>query len=102
MERYTILTNESVRKLAKSLDRQRRARVDRVYTLFETYGRFLPTKYLKKLSGEVWELRPGDMRLFLAIRGTRGYIVHGILKKSQKTPIKDLELARKRILESNL
>lgn len=38
-------------------------------------------------------------RLFLTIIGNKGYVVHGIYKKSQKTPKKDLELSIKRIKE---
>lgn len=99
MTKYRIITHVKAKEFIQSLDNQRRARVDRVYYLFEEYGRFLPSKYLKKLSGEVWELRPGDIRLFLSIRGTTGIVVHGIYKKSQKTPKKDLDLAIKRIKE---
>jgi len=57
------------------------------------------SKYLKKIAKNVWELRPGNIRLFLTIKGNQGYIVHGIYKKTQKTPKKDLDLAIKRIKE---
>lgn len=99
MTKYKILTHAKAREFILTLDKLRKARVDRIYYLFEEYGRFLPNKYLKKLSGDVWELRPGDARLFLYIKGDTGIIVHGILKKSQKTPKRDLDLAMKRIRE---
>lgn len=99
MTRYSITTHRKAREFIESLDKVRRARVDRIYYLFEEYGVTLPGKYLKKLDKEVWELRPGDVRLFLGIKGTKGIIVHGIFKKTQKTPKRDLELARKRIKE---
>jgi phage-related protein len=70
-----------------------------LYDLFEDYGQDLPTRYLKKISKDVWELRPGDVRLFLTIKGNKGFVVHGIRKKSQKTPKKDLDLAAKRARE---
>lgn len=99
MGKYKVITHAKAREFIDSLNRLKRARVDRIYYLFEEYGRFLPNKYLKKLSGDVWELRPGDVRLFLCIKGDAGIIVHGILKKSQKTPKRDLDLATKRIKE---
>lgn len=99
MSRYSITTRHKAKEFIESLDKQRRARVDRIYYLFEEYGVTLPGKYLKKIDKEVWELRPGDIRLFLGIRGTTGVIVHAIFKKTQKTPKQDLELAKKRIKE---
>lgn len=96
---FQIQTGDKANKFIESLDKARRARVDRLYDLFEIYGTYLPSKYLKKIAREVWELRPGDVRLFLAIKGNKGFVVHGILKKTQKTPKKDLGLAIKRIKE---
>lgn len=95
--KYKIVTFAKVKEFINSLDGARRARIDRIYYHFEEYGRFLPSKYLKKIGREVWELRPGDIRLFLTIAGTSGYVVHGIYKKTQKVSKKDLELAIKRI-----
>jgi len=101
MGRYSIITHRKAKEFIESLDKARKSRVDRIYYLFEEYGVSLPSKYFKKLNKEVWELRPGDVRLFLGIKGTKGIIVHGILKKTQKTPKQDLELAKRRITESS-
>jgi len=54
---------------------------------------------LKKVSSDVWELRPGDVRLFLKIKGNKGFVIHGIYKKSQKIPKKELDLAIRRAKE---
>lgn len=99
MGKYTIVTYAKAKKFIDSLDKARRARVDRIYYLFEEYGLFLSSKYLKKLTAEVWELRPGDARLFLGIKGYEGIVVHGIIKKSQKVPRREIETARSRIKE---
>lgn len=96
---YKIITLKKVGEFVDSLDDLRRARVDRIYYHFEQYGGFLPSKYLKKIGKNIWELRPGDIRLFLTIKGRIGIIVHGIYKKTQKTPKKDFDLALKRIRE---
>lgn len=98
-KKYQILTQVEAKKFIESLDKTRRARIDRFYDLFETYGVFLPSRYLKKIAKNVWELRPGDIRLFLTIKGNEGFVVHGIRKKGQKLPKKDLNLAIKRVKE---
>lgn len=96
---YSIVTHPRVDAFIEKLDRLRKARIDRIYDLFEEYGTSLPDKYLKKLGFKLWELRPGDIRLFITLKGTRGYVVHGIYKKSKKTPKKDIRLALRRIKE---
>lgn len=96
---YQIITDNKAIDFIQDLDKVRRSRIDRIYDLFEIYGTLLPGKYLKKIAKNVWELRPGDVRLFLTLRGNKGIIVHGILKKTQKTPKQDLNLAMKRIKE---
>ena len=102
MGKYIIDTLKQAEEFIDSLDKARRGRVDRFYYLFEEYGFNLPSNYLKKLNKDVWELRPGDVRLFLTIRGNRGIVVHGIYKKSQKTPKKDLDLAIERTKREDL
>jgi len=102
MGKYIIDTLGQVEDFINSLDKVRKGRVDRFYYLFEEYGLNLPSNYLKKLCRDVWELRPGDVRLFLTIKDNHGVIVHGIYKKSQKTPKRDLDLAKERIRRENL
>jgi len=50
---YKIITFFKVKEFIESLDNIRKARVDRIYYLFEEYGRFLPSKYLKKIAKDV-------------------------------------------------
>lgn len=97
MEKYEIWTHKEVDKFVGRLDVARQAKVINIYDLFRKYGVFLPSKYLKKVAKNIWELRPGDVRLFLTIQGNKGLVVHGIRKKTRKTPKKDLDLAVKRI-----
>lgn len=99
---YQIETRDKVGKFINNLDKPKKARIDRIYDLFERYGTYLPSKYLKKIAEGVWELRPGDVRLFLTIKGNKGFVVHGIIKKKQKIPKKDLDLAIQRIKEENI
>lgn len=99
MSKYFIVIHTKAKEFIESLDKTKRAKVDRYFYLFEEYGTFLSNKYLKKIAKNVWELRPGDIRLFLTLKGNQGYIVHGIYKKTQKTPKRDLDVAIQRIKE---
>ena len=97
MNKYKILTHKKVDKFVERLDTVRQAKVINIYDLFRKYGVFLPSKYLKKVTKDIWELRPGDVRLFLTIKGNEGIVIHGIRKKSRKIPKRDLDLAAQRI-----
>jgi len=97
MGKYELLTHKEVDKFVEHLDIARQAKVVSICDLFREYGVFLPGKYLKKVAKNIWELRPGDVRLFLTIRGNKGLVVHAIRKKTRKTTKKDLDLAEERI-----
>lgn len=97
MKKYEIWTHKEVDRFIEGLDVVRQAKVINIYDLFRKHGVFLSGKYLKKVAKNVWELRPGDVRLFLTIEGNKGLVVHGIRKKSRKIPKRDLDLAAKRI-----
>lgn len=59
----------------------------------------MPT--VRNLGQGLWEVRttlPKTIaRVFFCIKGKNLILLHGIIKKSQNTPKKDLELARKRM-----
>lgn len=97
MNKFKLITFSDPKDFIDRLDNGRKARVDKVYFLFEDHGFYLTSKHLKKLSKSVWELRPGDVRLLLYVKGNVGYVVHAFFKKTQKTPKRDLDLAMKRI-----
>lgn len=98
---FSVITHAKAKEFIERLDRLRRARVDRIYFLFEQFGPSLPGKYLKKVDKDVWEFRPGDVRLLLTLRGRTAIVVHGIMKKSQKLPKREIELANMRILRED-
>ncbi len=67
--------------------------------LFEKYQFNLDTRYLKKVSGPVWELRPGRIRLYLLIKSPRQIVIYAIIKKSQKIKKEDLKTIQSRLSE---
>lgn len=58
---------------------------------------------VRSLGGGLWEVRShvreGIGRIFFISVGEVMVLLHGFIKKTQKTPDKDLELARKRAAE---
>lgn len=92
-----VLYSTEVIKFLENLEFGDHARVQRVRKTFEDYGFRIGPKYIKKIvNTSIWELRAGRVRVFLALVGEIGYGVHAIYKKSQKTPVQDINLAVKR------
>jgi phage-related protein len=61
----------------------------------------------RSLSGGLWELRTHLLhnriaRVLFFIHGKRIGVVHGFIKKTQKTPAENLDLARERMKEMQL
>ena len=56
---------------------------------------------VRKLSRQLWEVRSnvlaGIARTFFTVDGGRMVLIHGFTKKSQKTPVYELETARQRL-----
>ncbi len=81
-----------------------RAKMQWVIDYFETKGySLLGTPFLKKLRRGLYELRIQAYRILLVIKNSTAYLLHAFIKKSRKTPSKEIAtaLARKAILESN-
>ena len=62
----------------------------------------LPQRYLKKIDRNLWELRPGNIRLLLGKVGSIIVVVNLFKKKSQKTPKNEIKTARNRLKEYEL
>lgn len=68
--------------------------------LLETFGNKLGMPYSKKLLSNLYELRvrgQQEVRIFYCFHQDQAIIVHAFIKKSQKTPTKEIETALKRI-----
>lgn len=82
-----------------------RARLVRMTNLIETVGlERLPRDAIKHLEGKLWEIcikgASGISRaIYVTATGRRVVIVRAFVKKIQKTPQRELELARERAKE---
>lgn len=77
------------------------------FTLLEEYGLDLKKPYVKKMTGhDFWELRilgNDSLRFFyVAVVSHTFLILHGFIKKSNKTPKKEIKIAVNRLNEYKL
>ena len=62
------------------------------------YGTQLPENYVKHLDGAIWELRPIRNRiLFAGVVGGKYVLLHHFIKKTQKTPVREIEQAKREL-----
>jgi phage-related protein len=92
--------NEPVREWLKALPIQDRKIIgDDLKTV--QFGWPLGMPLIRKLEANLWEVRSRlDQRIarvIFTVKGDTIVLLHGFIKKSQKTPVADLKLARQRL-----
>ena len=104
--RWTVqILNAVVAAEIEALPDDMRARLGRFVSLIQEIGfEALPHDGVKHLEDKLWELRitgrDGISRaIYITASGRRVVILHAFVKKTQKTPVKDLEIARQRAKE---
>ncbi len=64
----------------------------------ETYGTRIGEPQVKHIDGNLWELRPLSHRiLFFYWRDDKFILLHHFVKKTQKTPSKEIDRARRNL-----
>lgn len=103
---WTVETlNKTVDREIDALPVDMRARLVRLGAIIEAVGfQGLPNDTVKHLEDKLWELRirgkDGISRaIYVTATGQRVIIVRVFIKKTQKTPKHELELARQRAAE---
>jgi len=92
--------NEPVREWLKSLSPiEKRSIGEDVKTV--QFGWPLGMPLVRKLEAGLWEIRSnlpsGTARIIFTVKGNDMILLHGFIKKSRKTPMDDLHLARERL-----
>ena len=63
--------------------------------LLQDHGTLLPENVAKHLEDDIWELRPGNNRVFyFYYKNDTCVLLHHFRKKSQKTPRREIEKAK--------
>jgi phage-related protein len=96
----TAMGSEPVREWLKALPAEERKIVgDDLKTV--QFGWPLGMPLIRKLEADLWEVRcrlPSRIaRVIFTVDGNTMVLLHGFIKKSQKTPVEDLRLARQRL-----
>lgn len=91
--------DEPVRDYIQNLPNQEQAFIDSLLSELAQKG-FLPPPFSRKFKGveKLWELRPGRHRvLYFYYQGNMAVLLHAFKKQSQKTPVKEIEVALSRM-----
>lgn len=81
-----------------SLPIRDKAKVYNVLRLLEEFGIALAMPHTRRIEGSLWELRPGDNRLFYFLYSEKQFVIlHGFRKRTMQTPKKEIETALRRM-----
>jgi phage-related protein len=94
--------NEPVREWLKSFPREDRKTIGEDVKTVQ-FGWPLGMPVVRKLDKDLWEvrsrLRNRFARILFTVDDNVMVLLHGFIKKSQKIPKKDLEVAKRRIIQ---
>ena len=93
-----------IQDLARRTDKDSRIKLNKIrayLNLLREKGTRVGEPTVKHLDGDIWELRPlSDRILFAAWNGNEFLILSHFVKKSQKTPAREIKRALYRLTES--
>ena len=96
---------EYLSSLAAKKDKDSRIKLNKIRDYLKTlseYGTMAGELYIKHLDGEIWELRPlRDRILFVAWTNGSFVLLHHFMKKTQKTPAREIEKAKRELADLN-
>ncbi len=92
-----VIYHPEVEECIRTLPEKDNSRVVKIIDLFEDYKFNLTQVYLKKITKGIWELRAGRYRLLFGIIRGDAIIVSMFMKKTQKTPKQEINLAISRL-----
>ena len=92
-------TADYLRDLTAKTDKDSRIKANKINDYIQQlskYGTQAGEPYVKHLDGEIWELRPlRDRILFVGWTNGRYVLLHHFMKKTQKTPAREIEQAKR-------
>jgi phage-related protein len=100
-----VFVNAEAKAELDRLPADLRASFERIVRLVQAFGlERVHEPYIKHIEGHIWEMRlRGRDRiaraLYLTARGRRVVILRVFVKKTQRTPRREIELARRRAQE---
>ena len=90
-----------IRELSRKNDKDSRVNLNKIndyIQMLSKYGTKIGEPYIKHLDGEIWEIRPLKNRIFFVAWVDGSYVLlHQFIKKSQKTPKREIEQAKREL-----
>lgn len=79
------------------------SKIHRNIELLEKYGTYIGEPFVKHIEKDIWELRTDfsniRTRIFFIVNGETIILLHGFIKKTNKAPKKEIEIAKNRMKE---
>ena len=89
--------------MASKKDKDSRIKLNKVrdyIKVLSEYGTQIGEPYIKHIDGDIWELRPlRDRILFVAWDKGRFILLHHFMKKTQKTPAREIKKAKRELAD---
>ena len=89
---------EYIQNLKKRNNKDSRIKLNKIndyITILVRFGTRAEEPYIKHIDGEIWELRPlRDRILFVAWHNGDFVLLHQFMKKTQKTPLREIQKAK--------
>ena len=94
---------EYLETLAQKNGKDSRVKLNKIrdyMKILSIHGTRAGEPFVKHLDGDIWELRPlRDRILFAAWDGKSFVLLHQFMKKTQKTPSKEIEKAKTKLVD---
>ena len=94
---------EVIEKLHNSKNRMEQKRASKIndyLPILSMEGKGAGEPYIKHIQGELWELRPARDRIFFVAYVEESFVLlHHFVKKTQKTPQREIEKALREIAD---
>ena len=97
---FDLKVDESVQEFVRSLEKPTISKFTKLTDLLQQFGNNLRMPYSKSLGNSLFELRirgKQEVRIFYTFHKDKAVLLHGFAKKTQKTPIKEIETAIKKL-----
>jgi len=91
-----IVPTHKTQDFINSLDKPSIQKVAKMVDLLDKFGNKLGMPHSKYISHNLFELRirgKQEIRIFYCFSDNNAFLLHGFIKKSQKTPNREIELA---------
>ena len=95
---------EDMQELGKNKGKDSRIKLNKINDYIQALSVYgteqLTENYVKHLDGDIWELRPlRDRILFAGVVNGRYVLLHQFVKKTQKTPPREIEQAKRELAD---